>query len=52
MASCIASIVRGRKAKDCRAVKTANDRRVYARLETEIEAIRDKGGDVEVPPEW
>jgi len=52
MSTMIAYIDLGKSAKDCPAVKTAEDKQVYAELEAEAKAIEAKGGTLEIPQGW
>lgn len=52
MSSFLACIQLGKPAKDCPAVKTAEDRKAYTTLEAEAKKIFASGGNLEIPKAW
>jgi hypothetical protein len=52
MASMIAAIVNGQTARDCPAVRTVEDKKVFDQLKAECDEIVARGGKVDVPAEW
>lgn len=49
LASFLACIQLGKSAKDCPAVKTDEDRQVFAELEKEAAEITAQGGELDIP---